>query len=781
MSISVEILLKLIDQFSAPARAATDAIKKIGEAGKGVNGGGGVPKLTDEVNKLGASAARASQQFGLLRQGVGNVGKGLALGVTTGVAFWATKAAAALSFTRRELLGTMEEFDRYQAILTTVQGSPDKARQSAEWALDFAYWTPYSVGEVVDGMTRLAAYGVVNLDNLKDTEVVMKGIGDAASAMGKSFPDAVEAVFKATMGEYESLKSLGVIMRKNGKQISMEYADASGKIIKKMVKDDRRVIRDALVDIFKQRFDGGMKRQAQTVGSMIVGLQDAWTKLKLKIADSGVGDELRKQLEGAMGWLDEFFEKPVTGSLGGGGRGYKTPKRETYGDSKADIVARKISEGLAVAIREIVDIGQKAAAAIQWLYEATDAFVKTDFGQAIGGWRGLATAIGLLKFTPAIWFIGKGLAQIAAATVLLSAGSVVDLASAIKLFAAGEIMAGIKAVGLLGVKFAGIAASVAAAYIAIESLIALMNGGLTDGQINRFGFLADAVGLDSLKAFLEDIRKTPQDQRAAKFGEALGEAGKKAEAGLNQIPGLAALTDAIFGEKAKPTIPAPPMIAAPAAPTVTPGSGKFTASGVPAIPPPPQEPPRPTTSGIKVSPAAPYWWWDKMLPEIKTPEPPVIPVPKLEKGANGVFDEIKEGIRQGGAAAASEASAVGGRVDAAFDAVNGMLMGQELMQAFAAGIRSGGASAVGEARSVAGQVRGALSGAGAVGGGGAGPAAPSAVPNRTPGPQSRGPTNNNIAVNVPRADDVKLARAIAREVRGNLGMLGDGYGAGAVG
>lgn len=73
--------------------------------------------------------------------------------------------AAGAGVFAKGVMDTASEFERYETILTTLEGSAEKAKKSMAWISDFAARTPYEMNEVTDSFVKLKAYG---LDPLKD-------------------------------------------------------------------------------------------------------------------------------------------------------------------------------------------------------------------------------------------------------------------------------------------------------------------------------------------------------------------------------------------------------------------------------------------------------------------------------------------------------------------------------------------------------------------------------------------------------------------------------------
>ena len=121
--------------------------------------------------------------------------KGLRLGAGAGALGYGLK---------RAFINPAAQFERFETVLKTIEGSSEKARESMNWIDDFAVKTPYELAQVTDAFVKLRAYG------MNPTDGLLRDLGDASAAMGKPLMQAVEAIADAVTGENERLKEFGV-------------------------------------------------------------------------------------------------------------------------------------------------------------------------------------------------------------------------------------------------------------------------------------------------------------------------------------------------------------------------------------------------------------------------------------------------------------------------------------------------------------------------------------------------------------------------------------------
>ncbi|QIG73258.1 putative tail tape measure protein [Rhizobium phage RHph_N17] len=210
-------------------------------------------------------------------------------------------AAAAVTTTAFAALGksvieTSAQFEGYQATLETIEGSADKAKKSLAWISEFAKTTPYDVAGVTEAFVKLKAYGLDPMDGS------MVALGDAASGMGKTLNQAVEAMADAVTGENERLKEFGITTSVAGDKITYTWRQ-NGKEMTKTLKKNGVEIAKFLRDNFEGRFAGAMIRQSKTWNGMISNLGDTWTGFQRMIGDAGFFEAVKGQLGRLMDYL----------------------------------------------------------------------------------------------------------------------------------------------------------------------------------------------------------------------------------------------------------------------------------------------------------------------------------------------------------------------------------------------------------------------------------------------------------------------------------------------
>lgn len=219
-----------------------------------------------------------------------------------GVKFAAVGGMTGWAF-KRQFMDTAAQFEQYQTILETTEGSKEAAKKSMNWVSDFAAKTPFELAQVMDAFVKLRAYG------LEPTKGLLTTLGDTSSAMGKDVIQAVEAIADAVTGENERLKEFGVKAHSQGNTITYEYTDKEGiQQALSVDKNDRKAIEEALTEIFNEKYAGSMDRLSKTWSGMISNVADQWTRFKNKVMEAGVFDFMKTKLQGLLEKINQLAE-----------------------------------------------------------------------------------------------------------------------------------------------------------------------------------------------------------------------------------------------------------------------------------------------------------------------------------------------------------------------------------------------------------------------------------------------------------------------------------------
>ncbi len=233
---------------------------------------------------------RAGKAAGAGLRKLGGAGLGM---LKNGLLAGGAAVAGAGGFALFDLFRTAGQFEQYQVMLEGLEGSSTAARKSMRWVQEFTATTPYEIAQVMEAFVALKAYGIDPMNGS------LTALGDASSGMSKPLMQAVEALADATTGEFERLKEFGIRASKEGNRVSFTFRK-NGKDIRRDADMTGSAIEEALVAIMSDRFGGGMARQATTLFGIISNLKDMWTNFLLLVAEAGIFDMVKKDLQSVL-------------------------------------------------------------------------------------------------------------------------------------------------------------------------------------------------------------------------------------------------------------------------------------------------------------------------------------------------------------------------------------------------------------------------------------------------------------------------------------------------
>lgn len=249
---------------------------------------GELSAIDGEFNKLTDSTKKADTATQSYIDKLKNIVSGVA-----GI-YAIKKAFDVVTSSLSALLGTAGEFEKFESVLTTLEGSSNKAKLSFAWIKEFAAKTPYLLTGVTDAFVKLRSYGI---DPIGGT---LKTLGDTSAAMGKPLMQAVEAMADAVVGENERLKEFGIRASMNGEKIAYSWSDASGKAKYIVIDNNSQIIQSTLNAIFNSKYQDAMQNMMSTWNGLTSNMEDNWTSFKNTVAlQSGLFD-------GAKAGIKEF-------------------------------------------------------------------------------------------------------------------------------------------------------------------------------------------------------------------------------------------------------------------------------------------------------------------------------------------------------------------------------------------------------------------------------------------------------------------------------------------
>lgn len=393
--------------------------------------------------------SRAGAAFGQMGEQLRTVGKYAAIAGVAG--------AGAIGLFTKNAIEATAKVETMETALTTLEGTPEKAKKAVAWIQKFGAETPYEFQEVGDAFVRLRSYGI------DPTNGALKTLGDTASSMGKPLMSAVEAIADAVTGENERLKEFGIRAEKSGNSIKYFYKNAAGKDATKTVKkNSQEMIANTLYAIWNEKYAGGMEKQSKTWTGLMSNMSDAWTMFQIRVMRTGVFDKLKAQLGST---LDQVNAWATDGTL----ESWASKIGEAYTYAFDEISAGfstvkenwpEIKEVLIGVYGGLKDIGGAAKDTFVWIRDAVGGTKNLVIGiAALGAAKTLAPLLSLAKVG---WDIVAWMVRATALSAGLGGAGAAAGAGA----GAGGAAAGAGAAGLLVPVAAGLAGAGAGLFLA---------------------------------------------------------------------------------------------------------------------------------------------------------------------------------------------------------------------------------------------------------------------------------------------------------------------------
>lgn len=356
--------------------------------------------------------------FKQLRQGLGGVARIVGRGGAIG------GAALVGGFTAlaKGVVDTSAQFEKYEAVLTSIEGSNEKAKQSMAWVEEFAKQTPFRMESVMDSFVSLKTFGIDPMDGS------MQALVDASAKMGGSqehLAGIILGVGQAwTKGKLQGEEALQLIER--GIPVWDLLANASNKTAVELqeMSSKGQLGRDAIAQLIKAMGSGAIGASAQqmnTWNGLMSNLVDQWDRFKLLIGSSGIFDVLRNNMEELLKTVEEMS---------------KNGQLQKVAESLSNMMVSGFETGKAFA-KDLIPAMKRFA---EWVKEVSPKMVK--FVDSIGGLKtvaigiaaviagplisALATLSVALLTTPVGWFIMAVGAIVGAAGMIVGAWNPIE-------------------------------------------------------------------------------------------------------------------------------------------------------------------------------------------------------------------------------------------------------------------------------------------------------------------------------------------------------------------
>ncbi len=357
--LNVQLILRLVDRATAPARAAMRTLERIG--------GEGLMRQAETIQ-------RGTRMMG---DGMLGVGRAAGTAAATVAAYSGTLSALAAAFVR-----PAAQFERFQVQLTNLEGSQEGAKRAMAWIEDFATRTPLELEDTVAAYAKLRAFGIDptngSLQALVDT---MAASGGGAEQLDGIVLALGQAWTKQKLQGEEAMQLLergvpvwDLLAQKTGKNAAelMEMASA-GKLGRAEI--------TLLIEALAERNAGASANMSKTWNGIISNLMDYWTKFQRMVMDAGVFDFLKTRLQGLLDFLNA-----------------------AAADGRLQAWAEQTARAMMLGLTAIYEMGVWVRDTFITIWPYLDGFA-----QAVGGWDVVGWAAAFLLFKGTLFGAATGL------------------------------------------------------------------------------------------------------------------------------------------------------------------------------------------------------------------------------------------------------------------------------------------------------------------------------------------------------------------------------------
>lgn len=370
--LNIQLILRLVDKATAPARAAMRAIERIGGEG------------------MLRQAERVSRGSRMMASGLGSI-TGAALRGTAVIAGY----TGSVSLLAGLFVGPAAEMERFKVQLTNLEGSSQGADKALRWIRDFATRTPLELNDTVAAYARLKAFGLDptngSLQALVDTMAASGGgaeqLDGLVLALGQSW----------TKGKLQGEEAMQMLER--GVPVWDLLAAKMGKTTSEVMKMSEqgklgRQEIQLLVDALGERNAGASENMSKTWDGITSNLSDQWYGFRTMVMDSGVFDYLKQELREFLDLINQMAA-----------------------DGRLQAIADQVAQFLLSSLQAIVAFGHQVVAAWNAIVP-----IIASVAEMLGGWDRLAWFAAALVMSQTIWGLISGFWTFGQGLLLVSTG-----------------------------------------------------------------------------------------------------------------------------------------------------------------------------------------------------------------------------------------------------------------------------------------------------------------------------------------------------------------------
>lgn len=208
-------------------------------------------------------------------------------------------------------ISAAESAENYRTSIRAVSASILEADQTFDRIRKWAAVNPIDTDEAVGAFVRLRTAAV---DNAEDA---LKSVADLSTVMQRDMREVAGAVVTT---EVETLRNLGIILDRTGKQATIQFGN-----VRKTVEKDIASIRKGIIEVIQEAVGGSMQEAADNFRGVLDTMSGMWRGFQQDVMgtnETGPFEELKKVLRNVRDEWEAFaktddYKKLVEGIQNG--------------------------------------------------------------------------------------------------------------------------------------------------------------------------------------------------------------------------------------------------------------------------------------------------------------------------------------------------------------------------------------------------------------------------------------------------------------------------------
>ncbi len=261
---------KILDRLGDSANDAAKDVDRLGDESKAAG---------RKVDRLGKESKQTGKQVGTMGKAAGS-----AKGKLVGLASALVGVGSAMAFGSK-FVQVNKEFAVMNAQLLSATGSAEAASIQFDKIKEFAATTPFALAQSVNGFVMLKNLG---LDPSMES---MNSFGNTAAAMGRNLEEMIASVARASVLEFESLRSFGITAKQQSDTVKFTFQGVTT-----TVKKEADAIVAFLKSIGDEKFGTAMSLQASSFAGAMSNLSDGFDNLFREAGADGALDDITENV-----------------------------------------------------------------------------------------------------------------------------------------------------------------------------------------------------------------------------------------------------------------------------------------------------------------------------------------------------------------------------------------------------------------------------------------------------------------------------------------------------